>query len=522
MNINEALHDKRLLGAALGDPASWSTWIVILKAAFALPLSESERGVFADVAGGRSPPTKIIRELWAIAGRRGGKSRMAAALAVYFACFAKYKSAPGERLMVLVLSMSLEQSRSVFGYALAFLQESPALAKEVLEITRTEIRLRNGIVIAIHSNSFRAIKGRTLCACIFDEVAMWRDIESAVPDQEVYSAVLPALLTTRGMLIGVSTGYRRLGLLFQKYRDYFGQDSDDTLVVQGSTLQFNGTLDEVAIAAQRAADPTAASAEWDGTFRDDISGFLDDATVDAAIDNARPLELPYRSGTVYVAFTDPAGGGGNPKADSYTLAIGHRQPDGIIVIDVVRGTPAGKKYDTQEVTEVYARLCREYRCRTVVGDAYGKDWVAGSWRKAPAGVGYEQSERVKSDIYLESEVAFTRERVRLPPHPILTRELRLLEKHAARSGKPDVTHPKNCHDDYANACCGVIALLASSPPAIDWRRGLEMARRMPADPKYAQHRTGHPMLLRHAQFQLGERRAAQLACGIIPGRKPEP
>ena len=48
--------------------------------------------------------------------------------------------------------------------------------------------------------------------------------------------------------------------------------SDDTLVVQGSTLTFNGTLDAAAIAAQQEADPTAARSEWDAQFRADIVG----------------------------------------------------------------------------------------------------------------------------------------------------------------------------------------------------------------------------------------------------------
>ena len=36
--IDKVLTDTRLLGAALGDIETWSTWIVVLKAAFALPL----------------------------------------------------------------------------------------------------------------------------------------------------------------------------------------------------------------------------------------------------------------------------------------------------------------------------------------------------------------------------------------------------------------------------------------------------------------------------------------------------
>ena len=101
--------------------------------------------------------------------------------------------------MVLVLAASQAQARTVFGYCLGFIQQSPVLRQELLDATRNEIRLRNGIVIAIHSNSFRNIRGRTLLCVIFDEVAFWRDETSATPDIETYRAVLPALATQNGI-----------------------------------------------------------------------------------------------------------------------------------------------------------------------------------------------------------------------------------------------------------------------------------------------------------------------------------
>jgi hypothetical protein len=206
--IDRALADPRLLGAALGDAAPWRVWLIVLKAAFGLVLDDAELKVFASIAGNRTPPAKRVRELWAIISRRGGKSRMAAALAVYIACFVQHKLSPGERGMVLVLAASVEQARVVFAYALAFLQASPALRQEIVDATRNEIRLKNGLVIAIHTNSFRTVRGRTLCAAIFDEISFWRDDSSATPDAEVYSAVLPSLATTDGMLIGISSPYR--------------------------------------------------------------------------------------------------------------------------------------------------------------------------------------------------------------------------------------------------------------------------------------------------------------------------
>jgi phage terminase large subunit-like protein len=210
--IDEALHEHALLGAALGLWHTWTAWLAVLRAAFGLPLDTEQLAMFAAVAGDRKPPAQRVRELWAICGRRAGKSKIAAAIAIYLALFVKHKLSLGERGMVLVLAASQDQARVVFDYAKAFLESSPVLAQEIEEITRNEIRLVNGIVISTHANTYRTVRGRTLVAAIFDEVAIWRDELSATPDVETYSAVLPSLLTTKGMLIGISTGYRKARL----------------------------------------------------------------------------------------------------------------------------------------------------------------------------------------------------------------------------------------------------------------------------------------------------------------------
>jgi hypothetical protein len=106
------------------------------------------------------------------------------------------------------------------------------------------------------------------------------------------------------------------------------------LVVQGASSTFNPTLDLGEIAAAREADPQAAVSEWEGQFRSDLSGYLDEATLDAAIDRDRPLELAPRDGVMYQAFVDSSGGVG---ADSYTLALSHKDGEHLI-LDVVRGT----------------------------------------------------------------------------------------------------------------------------------------------------------------------------------------
>src|SRR5262249_48792069 len=140
------------------------------------------------------------------------------------------------------------------------------------------------------------------------------------------------------------------------------------------------------------------------------------------------------------------------------------------------------KFDPQSVTEEYAKLCRQYRIRSVIGDNFARDWVAGAWRKL--GFEYIRSSRPKGAIYLESLPVFTRGLARLPNNARLIRELRLLERRTHRSGKDTVEHPRNGHDDHANVVCGVLSLLA--PPASEQPTALLspiMARGAPIPPR---------------------------------------
>jgi len=74
-NILDFISDERLLGAHFAGP-SWARWRAILRATFALPMSDHDLELFHEVAGNRNPPTKPVRELVACVGRGGGKVRL--------------------------------------------------------------------------------------------------------------------------------------------------------------------------------------------------------------------------------------------------------------------------------------------------------------------------------------------------------------------------------------------------------------------------------------------------------------
>jgi len=194
VTVAQAFASKRLIGAALGDLASWTTWLSVVKAGYGLPLKPTETEAFALVSGGRQPPTRKVRELVAVVSRRAGKGRIGGALAVYEAALSDHSAtlAPGETGVVACVSPTREQSRILQRYALGYLEAAPALRGEIANVAADEITLRNGNVIATLANDFRTLRGRTLLLAVLDEAAFLRDESSSTPDIEAARALAPA------------------------------------------------------------------------------------------------------------------------------------------------------------------------------------------------------------------------------------------------------------------------------------------------------------------------------------------
>jgi hypothetical protein len=197
LTIVDAIADPHLFGPWFELRAHWQTWLVFLKTLFGLPMTPVEVETFTRFTGRTMPPTTAAREAWLVVGRRGGKSRIAALIAVFLACFKSYRHilAPGERGVVMVLAADREQARLVFGYIEALLEQVPMLAALIAHRTKEEITLRNRITIRVHTASFRSVRGYTVVAALLDEVAFWRSEDSANPDIEIVAALRPAMAT---------------------------------------------------------------------------------------------------------------------------------------------------------------------------------------------------------------------------------------------------------------------------------------------------------------------------------------
>jgi phage terminase large subunit-like protein len=207
----------------------------VLRALFALPPATDDADRYRAHTGRRRWPTTAAREAWLVVGRRGGKSRIAALVAVYLACFRDYRPglAPGERATVMVIAADRRQARVVLRYIAGFFDSIPLLRPLVQRRTAEALHLTTRVTIEVHTASFRAVRGYTVAAAICDEIAFWRSEDSANPDVEILAALRPAMATVPGaLLLCLSSPYARRGALWETYREHYGQEHDPVLVWQ--------------------------------------------------------------------------------------------------------------------------------------------------------------------------------------------------------------------------------------------------------------------------------------------------
>lgn len=84
LSILDVMDHPLLFGPHFRGP-SWHRWRVFLAALFALPMSDTDMAVFTEHTGRTVAPTVPFREAALVCGRRGGKSRVLALLAVFIA-----------------------------------------------------------------------------------------------------------------------------------------------------------------------------------------------------------------------------------------------------------------------------------------------------------------------------------------------------------------------------------------------------------------------------------------------------
>jgi hypothetical protein len=457
-NIIAALNDPKLFEPSFRGP-TWDGWRTVLKAAYGLPLTDDETVFFKSIAGDREPPTAPVRELWCIAGRGAGKDSIASIIAAFSsATFAgQDRLRGGERALVMCLACDRDQSRIVLNYTRSYFHDIPMLARLKGTDTAIGFPLKNGVDVAVATNSFRSVRGRPIVCAILDEVAFWRDETSSKPDEEVYDAILPALARVPGsMLIAISSPYRKAGLLYRKFKKHYGEPGD-ILVIRAPTRVLNPTIPQEVVDRALEENFAKASAEWMAEFRSDISGYLDFEVVEAAADVGVTVRPPQKH-FYYRSFSDPGGG----VRDSFTCAITHVENE-IVILDCLIEIKA--PFNPTAAVEIIAKVLKEYRLHETVGDKYAAQWVVDAFAKC--GINYKHSERDRSAIYGDALPLFTSGKVRLLDNKKMINQFASLERRTSSVGKDKIDHGTGGHDDLCNAVAGAMVLAATplyTPP----------------------------------------------------------
>jgi hypothetical protein len=448
--MRAALGDDDLLGKALkGD--SWDAWRIVLIAVMGERLTPQERDVWRELTGGRDrEPGTMAEETWCLIGRRSGKTKAAATAAVWLAALNEHRGlAAGERATLPLLSATTWQAQRAFNFIRGIFADAPALSALIESETADTIRLSNRVDIECRPASFRTIRGATAVAFIADEVSFWWSDEAARnPDSQILAAARPSLATLGGPLICVSSPYGKRGESWSAYKRDFDPHGDaKVVVINASSRRMNPLLSEAVVARAYEPDAQSAKAEFGGSFRDDVAGFLDLALVEAAVDRG-VMVRPPRQGVAYRAATDPSGG----AHDSFVTAICHDEGDVAVLDCLIEVRPP---FNPSAATHEMAEALKSYDLTRTVGDRYSAGWVVEAFAKE--GVAYEHSERDRSEGYLDALPLFTSGRVRLLDNPRLVSQFASLERRSTPVGRDKVDHGPGGRDD----CCNAAALALS-------------------------------------------------------------
>lgn len=445
--------------------ADWTAWRAFLAATFGLQMTQQEYALFRKYTHRINPPTRQVKEVWAIVGRRGRKSAIGATIGVYMSAYRDYSKclAPGERARALMISKDKDDAGALHGFASAILHE-PAHAHLLEEDPSTEdILLTNRTEMKIKAFSLTAGRSRSVFCGLLDECAFFSKKDSAVPDEEVLRGLRPAMANIPGaLLVGLSSPYAKSGVLYDRYENYYGKDDPDVLVWQADTLAMHDTeAIRVFVKGEYEQDPVSAEAEVGGQFRADVKSFISAEVINACLKRGTheiaPDKIKANKGHfTYHGFVDVSGG----SSDEFTAAVAHWDPDrDVAVLDALRAwgpDPRTGSFSPKAATIEACTMLKSYRLAWVSGDHYAGRWPQERFREG--GLGYEVTDVDKNKIYRDALPILNSHQGELLDDPVLLDQLKKLERRITPVGREIITHPAGAHDDRANAACGALRL----------------------------------------------------------------
>lgn len=457
MNIVECINDRNLFGSFFkGD--SWRNWQAAVGCLYGLEVPESQHDLIEDATDRPADDvtSREYREALFLIGRRGGKSRVTAAVGCYEALFGGHERriASGETGLVAICAITRQQALIIKGYVSGLFRSTRLLRAQVAEETREGLKLKNGIEIRILTGTPQLVRGFTVVCAICDEICHFHlsELGKIRSADELVAALKPALLTTRGRLIAISSPHTPRGWPFHLWKRSWGVVGSPSLVWVSPTIEMNPTVPLSAIHQELDEDPGRARSEYvtdrRRPWREDVEIFVSRELVESLIAPGR-LESVPREGVQYTAAVDVSGG----RGDASVLSVGHRA-NGRIVQDLLNVVPA--PHSPHAVCRRFAGDLQRYGVKTVQSDQYAGEFVTQAFRNE--GIRVEPA-LTASQTYAEALPHLTSGMVVLVDNEQLITELSMLERRPRANGPDRIDHPTGAHDDVADATCKMIVAI---------------------------------------------------------------
>ena len=480
MNILSAIKDENLFRPFLGDDLkSWHPWFTALRALYGLPIKSPNGAERVQQCTGRPAtdlPTDGFSTALFLVGRRSGKSRIAAVIGAFEALFGGHETrlAKGESGVIPVISPTKYQSSIVWKY-LSAIFDAPLLQQEVIDRRDSDkvLLLRNGLEIRVLVGDWRSVRGPSVVCAIVDEVCfLGLTEESKVrSDTELVRALRPALITTKGKLIAISSKYAKKGWAYGQWLRQHGcnkgvspsfKQAWTALVWDAPSRRMNPTLPQAEIDAAFEEDPAAARSEFGGEWREDVSEFVPRSLVESLVIVGRK-ELVPRDSQDYVAFTDLSGG----RSDDAGLAIAHKEGRKV-VLDFAKLWRA--PFNPHAIVAEQAQELKRFHLLRVTGDNYSAEFLVGSFNSC--GITYRKSDLPKSELYRELLPRLCSSEIELLDDEKLIDQIAGLERRTRSGGKDIIDHPPGGKDDLANVVAGVAVGVSKPKRIVGGMRGM--------------------------------------------------
>lgn len=203
--------------------------------------------------------------------RQSGKSTTAAVLAVHEAAYR-----PGA--LALMLAPSLRQSGELFRKCLQLLKGADLDLPPIIAESALRCELGNGSRIIALPGSEATTRGYSAATLVVID-------EAARVDDALIAAVRPALATTNGRLIAMSTPAGRRGWFYLEWTSGAGWERTSITADECPRISREFLEDE-----RRSLGPHVFSAEYEGVFHDPDSSVFSTALIEAALtEDVAPL-----------------------------------------------------------------------------------------------------------------------------------------------------------------------------------------------------------------------------------------